>query len=418
MEERKVLVISYYFPPMGLSGVQRTLKFVKYLPDYNWHPVVLTSSPNSFYAYDETLIEDFRTDNLKVYRTGSGKVVKKKVKKFPSWIYQKIGRAILQTIYQPDSKKPWLKQAIRKGEEIIAENNIDVIFATAPPFTDFLVALALSDKYDIPFVIDYRDVWIDNPFHFFATPFHKIYCNNLERKILYRTDKAVVTTRYTKELLLKRHRFISHKDVEIIHQGFDTDDFDSDDLKKDKGKFVITHSGVFQDNRTPKYFLKAVNEFFKKQPEAKKFTQLRFVGVMRKKHLRYIKRYKLSDHTICTGYLSHKESIKQLLESDVLWMMLNDNVRSPGKLYEYFAAKKPILACLPEGIMKKQVLDSEAGFLTQPKDVKAITKNLNELYKLWKQNSLPVPSDDYIKQFNRKTLTGDLARILELAIEI
>jgi glycosyltransferase involved in cell wall biosynthesis len=418
MEQKNVLVISYYYPPMGLSGVQRTLKFVKYLPQNNWEPIVLTSSPESFYAYDETLTEEEPFIGIKVYRTESGKEIKKKIKKFPSWLYQKLGRAVLQTVYQPDSKKPWLKKAIKKGEEIIRDNKIDVIFATAPPFTDFLVALALSDKFEIPFVVDYRDVWIDNPFHFFATPFHKIYSNNLEQKILYRAERAIVTTRYTKELLLKRHDFITHKDVDIIHQGYDPDDFSFQDIHKDKNKFVITHSGVFQDNRTPKYFLKAVSEFFKNVPEAKKVAELRFIGVMRKKHLRYIRRYKLIENTVCTGYLSHKDSIRQLLESDVLWLMLNDNVRSPGKLYEYFAAKKPILACLPDGTMRKQVLESEAGFITGPKDVKTITKKLTELYKLWKNNSLPAPSEEYISQFNRVKLTADLARVLEMALEI
>ncbi|ROL56873.1 glycosyltransferase [Bacteroidetes/Chlorobi group bacterium ChocPot_Mid] len=418
MEAKKVLVISYYYPPMGLSGVQRTLKFVKYLPKYNWEPIVLTGSPETFYAYDETLTDEEGLSDIKVYRTDSKKSKKKKIKKFPSWFIQKLGRAVLQTIYQPDSKKPWLKKAIKKGEQIISENKIDVIFATAPPFTDFLVALALSDKFDIPFVIDYRDVWIDNPFHFFATPFHKIYSNNLERKILYRTEKAIVTTRFIKELLLKRHRFISHKDIEIIHQGFDPDDFNIEVPKKDKNKFIITHSGVFQDNRTPKYFLKAVSEFFKNEPDAKKVTELRFIGVMRKKHLRYIKRYKLKENTVTTGYITHKESIKQLLESDVLWLMLNDNVRSPGKLYEYFAAKKPILACLKDGIMKKQVQDSEIGFITEPKDVKAIANEISKLYKLWKTNSLPIPSEEFVNQFDRVKLTANLARVLEMALEV
>jgi hypothetical protein len=179
MNEKKVLVISYYFPPMGLSGVQRTLKFVKYLPLYGWRPVVLTTSSSEFYAFDDTLSEELPDNEYRIYRTESKSKdlkgeSKYKLKKFPSYLIQKIGRAVLQTIYQPDSKKPWLKHALKLGEEIINENQIDVIFATAPPFTDFLVAKELSSKFNIPFIVDYRDVWIDNPFHFYATPFHKI----------------------------------------------------------------------------------------------------------------------------------------------------------------------------------------------------------------------------------------------------
>ncbi|MFC2130631.1 glycosyltransferase [Bacteroidota bacterium] len=423
MEERKVLVISYYFPPMGLSGVQRTLKFVKYLPLYDWKPIVLTTSPVQFYAFDETLNDEIPEDEYQIYRTGTAKdsksKKKRKTKRFPSYLYQKAGRAFLQTIYQPDSKRPWLKHALKKGDEIIRENNIDVIYATAPPFTDFLVASELSKKHGIPFVVDYRDVWIDNPFHFFATPFHKLYSAKLEREILNNTEKAIVTTRYTKELLLKRHGFISHNDIYIISHGYDPSDFNQQDkINPNPDKLVITHSGLFQDNRTPKYFLKAVSQFFKNKPEAAQTTELRFVGIMRKRHLKYIKKYGLEKNTVCTGYLQHNEVIRHLLESDLLWLMQNDKVRSPGKLYEYFGAKKPVLACVPDGIIKKQVEDYEASFTTFPKDVANITKMLIKMYDMWKNNNLPRPEDNYVKQFNRKQLTGELAKILTLTTEI
>lgn len=419
MNYRKVLVISYYFPPMGLSGVQRTLKFVKYLPQYGWEPVVLTTNLSQFYAFDETLINELHED-IKIYRSDDNKENKKqKIKKFPSYLYQKLGRSLLQTIYLPDSKKPWLKHALKKGEQIINENKIDVIFATAPPYTDFLVALELAKKYDIPFIIDYRDIWIDNPFHFFATPFHKIYSGKLEKNILYRAERVVVTTRYTKELLLKRYGFLSHNEVDIVHQGYDAEDFKNfEKIKPDPDKFVITHSGLFQDNRTPKYMLKAISMFFKNRPEAAEHTELRFIGIMRKKHLRYIKKYGLIKNTKCTGYLPHNEVIRNLMESDLLWFMLNDNVRSPGKLYEYFASKKPILACLPEGIIKNQVEQYKASFVTEAKDTKSITKELLRVYDLWKKNLLPQPDNEFIDQFERKKLTGNLAKIFELALDI
>jgi len=424
MNEKQVLIISYYFPPMGLSGVQRTLKFVKYLPFYKWKPIVLTTSSANFYAFDETLSKELPEENYKVYRAGKSdsgfrRDNKYKIKKFPLYITQKIGRALTQTIFQPDSKRPWLKYALKKAEEIIKENNIDVIFATAPPFTDFLVAEKLSSKFGLPYIIDYRDVWIDNPFHFYATPFHKLYSIKLESKILTHAFKAIVTIRNTKELLLKRYRFLSHNDIEIIPHGFDPDDFDYTLTEsKPKDKFIITHSGLFQDNRTPKYFLKAVDMFFKKRPEAKNKTELRFIGLMRKNHLKLIKNYGLSENVKLLGYLNHKETIKNILHSDVLWLMLMDNVRSPGKLYEYFAARKSILACVPDGSIKKLLEESEAAYITKPDDVNEIYNGLNTLYDLWKNDNLFFPKISFVEQFNRKILTGDLAKNLELAIDL
>ncbi len=405
---------------MGLSGVQRTTKFVKYLPEFGWNPIVLTTNPGAFYAFDDTLIQNFEGNAIKIYRTQND--VKryskqKKNVKFPSYFKQKIGRYLLQTIYQPDSRIPWKKHALKLAEQIIQENKIDVIFATAPPFTDFLVALELSKKHKIPFIVDYRDVWIDNPFHFFPTPFHKNKNIAFETEILTHAEKAIVTTRHTKELLLRRYGFINHEDVTIISHGFDSEDFESyKHFQKGHDKFVITHSGLFQDDRSPKYFLKALSNFIKKNKGSENLIEARFVGLMRSNHLSYIKKYGLQNVVNCTGYLNHEESVRNLIESDILWYMLNDTVRSPGKLFEYFGARKPILACVPDGIIRKISLDSKATLAVDPKNIDEIENAIATFYKLWQNKSLPVPTEEFVMQFDRKKLAGDLAKELSHAL--
>ena len=410
---------------MGLSGVQRTLKFCKYLPDFGWNPIVLASTPSNYYAFDESLEQEVEGNIIKVYRTPSrrelkgGETQKAKTTKLPSYTIQRLGRAGLQANYQPDSKIRWRTQALKLGRRIIEENDISVIFATAPPFTDFLVAQQLSKEYGIPFVVDYRDVWVDNPFHFYATPFHKQHSIALEHSILTHAKKAIVTTRFTKELLLKRYRFLSHDDISIISHGFDPADFpEKRPSKLNPGKFTITHSGVFQDDRTPKYFFKALAAFIKKNPSAAKDIQCRFVGVMRKIHMKMIKKYGLSENVVCTGYLPHNEAVGELLQSDLLWYMLFDTVRSPGKLYEYFAAAKPILACVPEGVMRRTTLESKCAIAVDPKDTAAIESAIASYYNLWRTNSLPRPSKEFIEQFNRRELTSNLAIELSNAAEI
>ncbi len=419
MMERTVMVVAYYFPPLGLSGVQRTLKFVKYLREYGWKVIVLTTSPGDYYAYDDSLLEECDDENIIIYRTESGNPKPAKQKKFPSYMLQKLGRAALQTIYQPDSCIKWKKHAVELGSKIMEEHNINAIFATAPPFTDFLVADELAVKYKKPYIIDYRDSWVDNPFHFYATPFHKNYSINLEKQVLSRAEKVIVTTRHSKEILLRRYKFLSHNDVKIISHGFDPDDFaPKSELHHDKSKFIITHSGLFQDDRTPKYFFKAVEAFLKKHPEAQSHFEARFVGLMRKPHIKLIKKYKLENNVNLVGYLPHKEAVKQLQESDVLWFMLKDTVRSPGKLYEYFGARKTLLVCSPDGIIRKTAMESEVAFTTDPKDVNSIENALENLYALWKSGKLPVPHESFVEQFNRKLLTGDLARELGLCADM
>lgn len=419
MESRNILYISYYFPPMGLSGVQRTAKFVKYLPEYNWKPHVLTTTADSFYAYDESLMDNFAGRDIEIYRTQPKASKKRKVRKLPSYFIQKIGRFVLNFLYQPDSKIKWKKSALQLGRELIRENKIEVIVATAPPFTGFLIARELSKEFNIPFVVDYRDSWVDNPFHYYPTPFHKKYSMKLEEDILKHARHIVVITRQAKVSLLQRFRYLSHQDISIIPHGYDADDFkEFSDVKPDPKKLTITHSGVFQDNRTPKYFLKAVAELIKQDKTLANILELRFIGIMRKGHAKLIKKYGLTANVQMTGYLNHTDSIRNLMESDILWLMLNDTHRTPGKLYEYFGARKPILICSPDGSMRKTALESGAAIATDPKDVKQIADALSTFVMMWKNNTLPVPNEKFVNSFDRKILTSELSRTIGLSLEV
>lgn len=411
-----VLIIAYYFPPMGLSGVQRTLKFVKYLPDFGWNPVVLTTDSTNYYAYDDSLLNEI-PDEVRIYRASESNRKSKSIskpRKFPNYFVQKIGRFITQLFKQPDSKIHWRKFALIQAEEIVKKYDIKAIFATAPPFTDFIIGKEIAEKYDIPLLIDYRDSWVDNPFHYFPTLWHKNYNINLEKSILTISEKAFVITRYAKELLLKRYRFLSHDDVVILSHGYDPEDFDKIPKSFNSRKLTLTHSGLFQDNRTPKYFLKALNEFFKENKSARNDFEIRFIGLMRTSHSKLIKRYKLDDVCIQTGYVSHINAVEHLVESDVLWMTVNDTIRTPGKLYEYIGAMKPILFIGPKGPVYSLVADTKAGFFASPKNVKEIKSCIEDLYRLWQEGKLPKPDKSNAANYNRKNITAILARYLSL----
>lgn len=417
MDNRNVLVISFYFPPMGLSGVQRTLKFVKYLPEFGWNPLVLTTSPKSYYAFDEELQQEIDESTVKIFRTGTQS--KRKVRGFPSnYVLQNVGRYIASFFLQPDTKIKWKKKAIELGKRILSQNNVDVIFATAPPFTSFLVAKELSDEFGIPFVVDYRDVWVDNPFHFYPTLFHKMYVRKLEESILKQASRIIVTFRGTKDVLLTKYPFLRSEEVVIIPHGFDEKDFNlSENIRPDPKKFVVTHSGLFQDNRSPKYFLKAFSKFLEARNDG--FSkEAWFVGIMRKSHIRLIRRFRLESNVKLFGYQPHSQVVRLLKMSNLLWLMFEDNVRSPGKLYEYFGARKPVLACAPDGYMKSLALESEAAICVGPRDVEGIYRALNTFYDFWLSDSLPEPSSSFLEKFDRRILTETLSYQLALACKI
>ncbi|MGE5480556.1 MAG: glycosyltransferase [Chloroflexota bacterium] len=424
MQHRNVLVIAYYFPPMGLSGVQRTLKFVKYLPGHGWSPIVLTTDSPAYYAFDDTLERDIDPEFTHIYRTPPDitKYVKPKegsTLKYPSRFAQKLRRIALQTFLQPDSRRSWRKPALKLGEEIISKHNIDVIYATAPPFTDFWIGLELAEKFDIPLVVDYRDLWVDNAYYFYATPFHKLWASNLEAKILTHSKKAIVTARNLKEKLIKRYSFLSHQDVTIIPHGYDPEDFmPHRDVRPDPSKFVISHVGLFPDDLTPKYFLRALAQFLKNNPEAKRNLEARFVGVMRKGYLKMITKYGLSENARIVGYVPHEESVRHLCESDVLWMMMPNNIATPSRLYEYLGAGRTLLVSAPRGVIRQTAEDSGGAITTDPRDVAEIAEAIGKLYSLWKAKRLPVPNPKYVATFDRRKLTQDLARELAYATKI
>lgn len=422
LDSREVLIVAYYFPPMGLSGVQRTLKFVKYLPKYHWKPIVLTTSSTNYYAFDESLLEDINKENTKIYRTEKDpfQFKKNKINKlvnYPSRIKQILFRRISQTILIPDSRIGWKKYAVELGSKIIEENpNIKIIYATAPPYTDFLVAKELSIKHNIPFVVDYRDLWADNAYFYHATHFHKIKSLKLETEVLRFAQKSFVITRALKEKMLKRFKFLSHSDVGILPHGFDEEDFiPAKYIKPMSNKFVITHSGVFSDDITPKYFLKALKEFLLDNPEAEKYIEARFIGVMRKSHSKLITKLKLDEYVTQLGYVPHQKVIENLMQSDILWMMIPNDIATPSRFYEYIGARKPLIVCAPEGGIKNIASEYRAAITCAPNSIIEIKAALEKFHELWKLKKLPLPDEKYVMQYDRKYLTSLLAKEISLS---
>jgi glycosyltransferase involved in cell wall biosynthesis len=164
--------------------------------------------------------------------------------------------------------------------------------------------------------------------------------------------------------------------------------------------------------------LTALKSFIKSHPAAKHTIEVRFIGVMRSSHLKLIRKMELDDYIVTTGYVSHSESIRYLMESDVLWLTMNNNIRTLGKLYEYIGARKPIIISTPDGIMRKTALDTNAAIATEFDDTVAIQRAISEFYALWKNDKLPIPDEEYAKQFSRELITGDLVRELSMIAEI
>lgn len=423
---RRVLVVAYYFPPMGLSGVQRTLKFVKYLPQYGWQPTVLTVEPRGYLATDDSLLEDIAGRDVMIERTGAagpGKLLSRKaVVSFPAERTRKILSMISDTIFVPDNKIGWKRKAVAHGLRIAGNRRFDMIFATAPPFTDFLIGRELKRVLNIPLVLDYRDPWVEYPFKFYPTPVHKWLNVRAERAALRASSHVITTNRRVKELLLRRHKFLTYHDIEILPQGFDPDDFTraaampSARPPQRTRAMRITYAGVFWEDRKPDYFLHALAELLRDRPKLRGRIDAVFVGHFREENTRLVARLGLQDSVSLLGYLPHDECIRELMCSDVLWMIVGDDLGSPGKTYEYIGARKPILACAPEGFIKSTVLEA-GGVVVRPDDVAGIRRALEGFYAQWERHALKGPEEEVVQKYNRVSLTGNLVKTFEALLE-
>lgn len=423
-QSRRALFVAYYFPPMGLSGVQRTVKFAKYLSQYGWSSTVLTVGPTGYFAFDPAMLKEVEEAGIDVLRTGSldpNRMFKRKgLVTMPSERMRKLLQYLGDLLFIPDTKIGWKRKALKAGSEFLKNNRCDAIIATAPPQTDFLIGLALKKKFKVPLVLDYRDAWLDYPFKFFPTPLHRWLHRRLEKKVIRGCDRIVVTHRRVKETLVQRYPFLTYHDVIIVSQGFDKADFNFPKAESGSAfrKLKIVHAGTFYGGRSPSVLIHAVHQVLKQSPQLRGRIEVNLIGNTRREDQNLVRKMGMQNDINFLGYLEHHVCSKHLLEADVLWFVLDNDFQSPGKLYEYFGARKPILASIVDGYMKQLVEESKAAFFVPLNDQSAHERALLELMKLFDDRKLPKPSDDFVDRFDRRILTGELARVLETLMDI
>lgn len=414
----KVLVLAYYYPPMGLSGVQRTLKFTKYMPQFNWEPTVITAGNIAYFAHDFSLLKEAEEAGVKIIRTEAydpNSIIGKKygTVNMPKEFVRKLYSNFSKSFFIPDNKKSWAKRAYQKAREVLKNERFDIIYVTVPPYSSFVYAAKLKQEFQIPLFVDYRDLWLGNHFAFYPTPWHRIKHKKLEYASLHNSDKIIVINRRIKEKLLTTYNFLNFNEIVIIPHGFDPADFEVDLPKQTPtGKIKLTYSGIFYESVTPVYLLKAFKQLSVERPDISAKYQIEFIGLLRKENKKLINELGLTDSVHEVGYLEHIEAVKRIRQSDVLWMMIgnsqNSDTISTSKLFEYFGSRKPILGSVPEGVAKTALQEYGASFITPPDDVEQIKQKLVEIHNLFVKDDLPKPNEEFVNKHNRIILTEQL----------
>lgn len=424
MDQHTVLVFAYYFPPMGLSGVQRVAKFVKYLPEHGWRPIVVTTGPTAYYAHDTSMLADVEGPHIEIHRTNGNDpnslLQDAGTIKMPREVIRKLLNRLSSTFFIPDNKRSWAKQALQTAREICATTHVDAIFVSGPPFSAMMAAATLHKETGIPLVVDYRDLWYGNQFSFYPTPWHAHLQKTLEYNVLTHASKVIVTNRRIKEKLINTYPHLPFDDVVIIPQGYDPADFTAPIQPRTTSAFRLTYAGIFYEFITPRSFFKAVAQFLRNTPQAQ--IELHFAGLLREEHASAARKLGLDKFIHDHGYCTHGETIDLLRSSDALWMMVgngkNADTVSSGKLYEYFGTGKPVLASLPEGALRQAAQRYGASIITDPHDVDAIAAAIATLYEQWKAHRAPTPDMTYVRTFDRRMLTAELAKVIASSLRI
>lgn len=430
MAAKKVLIVAYYFPPLGGAGVQRILKFVKYLPQFGWEPVVLSVKDIDYPALDESLLKEIPA-SVEILRSGSfdpqrflhllkafsGRKNEEVMNKASLRSSAKLN--FLKWFFIPDSKNGWLPFALLKGMKILKDENIDLIFSSSPPVSAHLAAYWLSKISGKPLVIDLRDPWelVEQEY---SSLLHKQFNQNLQRKIFGKA-KYIITVNH--QIGEKISENCSEARVDIITNGFDPEDFLN--MKVDRNdKFEIVYAGTFNRLNDPRPFLGAYAETIKENREFSEKATFTKVGlVLDWDWQTLLKQYGIEKHVTTLGYLSHRESVAYLLKGKILLLTTGGKTGSPllstGKIYEYLATGKPILAIVPlSGAAAELLREYSRAIIVVPQNKHRINQALLNLFEQYKTGKLEhyKPSAD-LTRFERKYQTQRLAQIFNRCLD-
>lgn len=418
---KKVLIITYYWPPSGGAGVQRWLKFVKYLPKYEWQPIVLTIDTKyaTYPLTDPSLLDDI-PDNVDVYATKAinyFSLYSKNASQVPSAgfavnsknnLKNKISRFIRGNFFIPDPRRGWNKYAVRKAAELIRDNNISHIITTSPPHSTQLIGLKLKKMFpSIKWIADMRDPWTDIYYYdqFLHTPLAKKIDKRYELSVLQNADR-VITVGSIADIFASKGKGIFEKTA-IITNGYDDDDF-SDVRITPPDVFTITYCGTIAGS----YPINPLLDALAKINESGRQYLLKFIGVVNENTQRHIVDTIGADKVEFVPYTPHKEVINIISSASALLLLIPNDKNSestlPGKLFEYVATRRPVIFIGPANGYAANILRGCGhSSIFDINDADGIYDYLDTAIA----ETMPQPLPEH-PEFSREVLTGKLSEIL------
>lgn len=426
---KKVLIISYYWPPASSPGVFRFVKFTRYLPEYGFQPSILTVKNGSYPSTDDSLLRNI-APNISVYKTKTiepfaifNKLQGKKGKSVPVGIIPRQSDNLLKRImffiranlFIPDARKGWNRFAYRKAKKIIKKHDIQHIITTGPPHSTHLIGLQLKKKFGIKWVADLRDPWTNIYYNqsLPRTKKTKQKDRKLENSVLQNADAISVVSTGMKQEFEGRA-----KKIEIIQNGFDEKDIPPKEETTTK-KFTLSYIGNFKSNQNITSLWKAIAELKEEHPDFADHFLIQLVGNISAETFTDIEKHALHQFIEKTGHVPHHTAVDLMVSSNLLLFIIprakNNRMIITGKLFEYLASRSPILSIGPtDGEASGLLAENQRDAMIDYHDKETIKSTILHHYQTWKSSGkLAIAPKADLWKYSRKGLTEKLSKLLD-----
>jgi len=423
---KKVLIITYYWPPSGGSGVQRWLKTAKYLPEFGYEPIIYTPDIPGFGIQDKSLADD-GLKGIKVLRrpiwdpgtmfSNKGKSIKVgELNKKTASLFFKLAIWLRGNIFIPDSKIFWVKPSLKYLTKYLKKNKIDVMVTTGPPHSMHMIGFGLNKILGIKWLADFRDPWSDWDIldQLYTSNFARTQHRKMESNVLSKADVVITVGKRLGDGLIEK---VPECNLEIVTNGFDEDDFNNIEKENSSDKFTLTYSGLIYNNRNPKLLWQVLNDLCLEDEGFSNQLVINIAGIVAEDVRDDIMQYQLLASKVnFIGYVLHQESIELCQQSSLLMLAIdntkNSRILTTGKLFEYLATQVPIIGFGELDSDANDILvDTGHNPLIDYADRSKIKSEIITYYENYK-NGVENPEYRYLN-YSRRNLAGKIGKILD-----
>ena len=426
---KRVLIVSYYWPPCGGIGVHRCLKFAKYLRLFGWEPVICTADNPEYPVLDAGNfqhvpegIEVLKTRIWEPYTLYKWMMGKKKEERITDVFVEeqranfraKLGIWIRGNFFIPDARRFWIRPAMKHLSRYLREHPVDAIVTNGPPHTTHMIGYGLKKKFAIPWLADYQDPWTESDSYrrLMLNPISRTIHETLEQRVFRSADKITICSESWKRDL----EALGAHDVGVIFWGYDEDDV-HENTRPRSTKFTISHFGRIGPDRNVSIFWKVIADLVKDRPDFGNDLEIELAGFIAEAARDDIAALGLKDNVKILGHISRSEALARMRQAQVLLLIINDEPnaqgRLPGKLFEYLASRRPILVLGPDGSDAASILhELQAGSTCGYRDYGSTKATILGLYEKYLKNDLP-DNVMSIERYSNRNTTRSLALFLD-----